>query len=58
MAMFMIDSQVLWTTTARDLCTRLHSANLVPLECPIVLVEVSVYLVEPRFEASVFRGDS
>lgn len=41
MAMLMIDSEVLLTTTVRDLCGRLHSVNLVPFECPIVVVEVS-----------------
>lgn len=41
LAMLMIDSDVLLTTTIRDLCGRLHSTNLVPFECPIVVVEVS-----------------
>lgn len=40
LAMLMIDRDVLLTTTVGDLCGRLHSAHLVPLECPIMVVEV------------------
>lgn len=40
LAMLMIDRAVLLTTTVRDLCGRLNSAHLVPLECPIMVVEV------------------
>lgn len=40
LAMLMIDRDILLTTTVRDLCGRLHSAHLVPLECPIMVVEV------------------
>jgi len=41
LAILMIDRAVLLTTTVRDLCGRLHAAHLVPLECPIIVVEVS-----------------
>eukprot|EP00752_Nemacystus_decipiens_P005953 g5376.t1 len=41
LAMLMIDSQILLTTTIRDLCGRLHSTSLVPFECPILVVESS-----------------
>lgn len=44
LAILMIDSAVLLTTTVRDLCGRLHAAHLVPLECPILVVEVNVGL--------------
>ncbi|CAM9241172.1 unnamed protein product [Hapterophycus canaliculatus] len=39
LAMLWIDSDVLLSSTVRDLCGRLHSARLVPLDCPILVVE-------------------
>ena len=39
--MLLVDSAILLTTTVRDLCGRLHAEHLVPLECPILVVEVS-----------------
>lgn len=41
LAMRWIDSDVLLSSTVRDLCGRLHSARLVPLDCPILVVEVT-----------------
>eukprot|EP00903_Cladosiphon_okamuranus_P013081 g12202.t1 len=39
LAMLMIDTDVLVSTTIRDLCGRFHSTSLVPFECPILVVE-------------------
>ncbi|CAM9457034.1 unnamed protein product [Scytosiphon promiscuus] len=39
LAMLWIDSDVLLSSTVRDLCGRLHSARLVPRDCPILVVE-------------------
>ncbi|CAM9331708.1 unnamed protein product [Ectocarpus sp. 6 AP-2014] len=35
--MLMIDGNVFLPTTLRELCSRFHSSNLVPVECPIVV---------------------
>lgn len=49
LAMLMIDSAVLLTTTVRDLCGRLHSAHLVPLECPILVMKVKKEMTKHMF---------
>lgn len=54
LAMLMIDSDVLLTTTIRDLCGRVHSTNLVPLECPILVVEVKNGRFDTRVHPSWF----
>lgn len=40
-AMLMIDTAVLLETKTAILCQRLHAAGLVPVECPILVVDVS-----------------
>ncbi|CAM9986349.1 unnamed protein product [Ectocarpus sp. 12 AP-2014] len=37
--MLMIDGNVFLSRTRRELCSRFHSSNLVPVECPIVVAE-------------------
>lgn len=48
-AILMIDTSVLLETNTRILSGRLHAANLVPFDCPILFIDVSGVVRKSRF---------